>query len=328
LEGVVERKVDLPELRPCLELVAQKSPDWPHSNGGQASPMPLKSNANTIIIEQLTDRLRCLEESTGGDVLAIFSPVRFGLDVVVREAIERLPKKKRKVTVILETTGGYIEVAQRIAQTLHHHYQIVNFIVPNYAYSAGTVLVMCGNEIYMDYFSVLGPIDPQIPRDDRMVPALGYLEQYERLIKKSRDGNLTTAEMAFLLNQFDPAELYMYEQARDLSISLLKEWLVKYKFRNWKRTKTRKLKVTKAMRVKRAEEIAKALNKVDRWNSHGRGIHMSVLRKDLNMVIQDFGDDQGLTSCIKDYHRLLLNYLSTIRHPHVVQTREEFSALS
>jgi Serine dehydrogenase proteinase len=286
--------------------------------------MALKSNANIIIIEQLTQRLRSLETCVGGDVVSIRAPIRFGLDVVVKEAVESIPDKKRKVSIILETLGGYMEVAQRIAQTLRHHYRVVEFIVPNYAYSAGTVLAMSGDAIYMDYFSVLGPIDPQLPKDDKMVPALGYLEQYERLLQKSRDGTLTTAEMAFLINRFDPAELYMYEQARELSISLLKEWLVKYKFKNWKRTKTRKLKVNKAMRVKRAEEIAKALNKIDKWNSHGRGISMEVLRNDLNLIIEDFGEAQNLNNCIKDYHRLLQNYMSTVHHQYIVHTHREF----
>jgi hypothetical protein len=289
--------------------------------------MALKTSANVIIIEQLKERLCSLEACTGGDVLVLCAPIRSGLDGVVREAVDTLPHKKRKLSVILETGGGYIEVTQRIAQTLRHHYRIIDFIIPDCAYSAGTVLAMCGDDIYMDYFSVLGPIDPQVQKDDKMVPALGYLEQYERLVRKSASGDLTTAELALLINRFDPAELYMYEQARELSISLLKEWLVKYKFKNWKRTATRHLKVTKAMRVKRAEEIAKALNKIDKWNSHGRGIHMAVLNRDLKLLIRDFGKIEDLKSCIKDYHRLLQDYLSTVKHLWVVQTRSQFTPL-
>lgn len=278
-------------------------------------------------MEQLKDRLCYLERETGGDALVLCAPIRFGLDVIVREAVDALPKKRRKLSVLLETGGGYIEVTQRIAQTFRHYYRVVDFIIPNYAYSAGTVLVMSGDDIYMDYFSVLGPIDPQISKDDRMVPALGYLEQYERLIKKSAAGKLTTAELALLINRFDPAELYMYEQARELSISMLKEWLVKYKFKNWKRTTTRKVKVTRAMRVERAEEIARALNKIDKWNSHGRGIHMSILRRDLKLLIHDFGKNPSLNDCIKDYHRLLQDYLSMVGNSSVVQTREQFTPL-
>jgi len=287
----------------------------------------VKTSSNVIIIEQLKERLCVLEEVTGGDVLVLCAPIRYGVDVVVREAVDGLPHRKRKLSVLLETGGGYIEVTQRIAQTLRHHYRVVDFIIPNCAYSAGTVLAMSGDDIYMDYFSVLGPIDPQLPKDEKMVPALGYLEQYDRLIKKSAAGTLTTAELAFLINRFDPAELYMYEQARELSISLLKEWLVKYKFKNWKVTKTRKAKVTKEMRVKRAEEIAKTLNKIDKWNSHGWGIHMAVLRKDLKLLIRDFSEIDGLNDSIKNYYRLLQDYLSTVRHTWVVQTPKQFTPL-
>jgi hypothetical protein len=289
--------------------------------------MSLKTSSNSIIVEQLKERLCALEKATDGDVLVICAPIRFGVDIVVREAVDSLPNRRRKLSVILETTGGFIEVTQRIAQTLRHYYRVVNFIIPNCAYSAGTVLAMSGDDIYMDYFSVLGPIDPQLEKDNKMVPALGYLEQYERLIKKSSEGKLTTAELAFLINRFDPAELYMYEQARELSISLLKEWLVKYKFKNWRITATRKLKVTKAMRVARAEDIAKTLNKIDKWKSHGRGIHMAVLRRDLKLLIHDFGEDFKLNECIKDYHRLLQDYLSTVGNSWVVQTREQFTPL-
>src|SRR4029078_10078292 len=122
---------------------------------------------------------------------------------------------------------------QRIVDTLRHHYSIVDFVIPNYAMSAGTVLALSGDAIHMDYYSILGPIDPQLRRSgsQRMVPALGYLVQYERLIAKSRKGELSTAELAFLLQKFDLAELYEYEQARNLSITLLREWLAKYKFK-------------------------------------------------------------------------------------------------
>jgi hypothetical protein len=153
------------------------------------------------------------------------------------------------------------------------------------------------------------------------------LEQYNRLIEKSRKGKLTTAEMAILVNRFDPAELYMYEQAKELSISLLKEWLVRYKFKNWKTTETRKITVTDAMREKRAREIATMLNQIAKWNSHGRGISMAVLRKDLKLIIEDFGQNADLAAAIKDYHKLLKDYQSTARHLSVIHTREEFISL-
>jgi len=41
-----------------------------------------------------------------------------------------------------------------------------------------------------------------------------------------------------LLQQLDLAELHSFEEARELSNSLLKEWLATYKFKDWTITET------------------------------------------------------------------------------------------
>ena len=126
---------------------------------------------------------------------------------------------------------------------------------------------MSGDAIYMDYYSRLGPIDPQVENaSGRMVPALGYLIQWERLLKKANDGNITLPEIQLIVSGFDQAELYQYEQARELSIALLQEWLVKYKFKNWIHTETRGIAVTNTRRRRRAVQIASILNDPDRWH--------------------------------------------------------------
>ena len=51
-------------------------------------------------------------------------------------------------------------------------------------------------------------------------------------ISKSQQGILSNAELV-MLSKIDLADLRMYEQARELTIDLLKRWLVKYKFRTW-----------------------------------------------------------------------------------------------
>ncbi len=167
LASAAARKAALPERRLFLAKEGRRSQEWPQFSDGLIDQMSQNSSANVIIIEQLRERIRTLESITDGDVIVVCAPIRFGLDGVIRGAIERLPKRRRKLSVILETEGGYIEVAQRIAQIFRRYYRTVDFIVPNYAYSAGTVLVMAGDEILMDYFSVLGPIDPQLPKEDK-----------------------------------------------------------------------------------------------------------------------------------------------------------------
>ncbi len=282
-------------------------------------PYDSRETSNRVIIKQLNTRLRELEDNWKADVLAFASPITYGADDAVRDAIEHRRRidpaeapPHTTLAVILETNGGYIEVAERIADTLRHHYQRIDFIVPNYALSAGTVLAMCGDAIHMDYYSVLGPIDPQVQKQANgggFVPALGYLAQYERLIAKSANGDLTTAELAFLIEKFDPAELYSYEQARDLSITLLKRWLVQYRFKDWTVTETAQQPVDDTMRQARAEEIAKKLNETHRWHSHSRGISMEVLRRNLNIKIDDFGADTTRSDLIRSYYCLPKDYM-------------------
>lgn len=282
--------------------------------------------ANNLIEDQLSNCLKNVEEAVGSNVLLFCGPIVYGADEFIRDAVEKLDPKTQKLSLILETNGGYIEVAQRIADTLRHHYTIVDFFIPDHAMSAGTVLVMSGDSIFMDYYSVLGPIDPQLPKEGGMIPVLGYLKQYERLIAKSAKGNLTTAELAFLIQKFDPAELYKYEQASELSVSLLKEWLVKYKFKNWKKTSTHGKTVTAQMKKKRAEDIARALNRTDKWNSHGRGISMDVLRsEDIKLQIEDFGADPKISTSLRVYHKLIKDYASKVGSKNVLHTRDGFT---
>jgi len=290
----------------------------------------IANNANSIIEQELDTHIKALEEELDSDVLTFSGKLSYGADDVIRDAAESIQNKRQKLTVVLETTGGYIEVVQRMVVTLRRHYpNHIGFIIPNYAMSAGTVFVMSGDVIYMDYYSILGPIDPQVgrPGGTGMIPALGYLVQYERLIKKSQAGTLSTAEMTFLIEKFDPAELYRYEQARDLSISLLKEWLVKYKFKTWDKTETRQKTVTKKMKSHRAAAIARLLNKTQEWHSHGRGISMEVLRRKLNLRIEDFGSNANLDQKIKIYHKLLVDYMMRRAQNGVAHTRGRYVPL-
>ena len=77
--------------------------------------------------------------------------------------------------------------------------------------SARTVFAMSGDRIFMNYFSCLGPIDPQIVKNDELVPALSYLNQYQRLSEKAEVGQLNMADIT-LLNKLDLGELYQFEQ--------------------------------------------------------------------------------------------------------------------
>ena len=226
------------------------------------------------IKETLNKRLRKLEEYFKADVIFYYGEIHPSLEKAFRDFIEQLKIDKEfernRLIVFLNTPGGSAETVEKMVSVIRFHYDEVFFVVPDYAMSAGTILCMSGDRIYMDYTSSLGPIDPQVYNGKNWVPALGYLDKVEELIEKSSNNELTEAEFLFL-QKIDLAELRSYEMARNLTIALLKDWLVNYKFKNWN---THSSTGRKLQKVKKRTErkFANNLSNNSIWHSHGRSI--------------------------------------------------------
>lgn len=287
----------------------------------------MKPALDDTIHHLLEEGLKALEAHFAADFLTYFGPFE-GSENSFLKLIEELaddPNKKDKIYIILTTGGGSATVVERLVNILRHHYNEVNFIVPDYAYSAGTIFCMSGDNILMDYFSVLGPIDPQVQnKEGRLVAALGYLDKINELIAKAATDSFTQAEF-IILKDFDLAELRGYEQAKDLTIALLEKWLVKYKFKNWALHRTDPLKlgtiVSEEEKIERAKEIAGHLSNNNKWKSHGRPINIAAL-KELRLEIDDYSNDPIRRKLIRDYYELVSDYVITKGFRIFVQTRK------
>jgi len=273
-----------------------------------------------INVGQLTDHvLRDMNEAVAkafsADCIFINSGMFPPLDDEFRVVVEELTGgvQQNHLVVILQTSGGYMETVERLVSVMRRGYKNVSFVIPNYAYSAGTVLVLSGDEIHMDYYSVLGPIDPQYPGDDgKYLPGMGYLAKFEELrkeINSASDPAKTKAELAYLVKNFEPAQLFHIEQSIAHGESLIMEWLPKYKFKDWVQTETSKKPVDAKMRKARAKKIAGVLGNAKKWHSHGRGISMRELEgDDIKLKVKDFGSDIPLSVSIRNYHGLAVDY--------------------
>jgi len=71
-------------------------------------------------------------------------------------------KSQNKVDIYLETPGGSGETAEEIVEFLHNNFDTVTFVVSGEAKSAGTIIVLSGDEILMTETGSLGPIDAQV----------------------------------------------------------------------------------------------------------------------------------------------------------------------
>lgn len=279
---------------------------------------------DSYIKDQLNRYIAEIGKQLGGtDTIAIVTPIVPGIDIRVRDAIEINDTKQDKIAIILQTHGGIVEVVERIVEVIRNFYEEVIVIVPDIAMSAGTILALSADRIMMDYFSRLGPIDPQIDKNGKLVPALSYLKQYERLNEKAQKGGLTTVEYG-LLQQLDVGDLYQFEHAREHSTELLVKWLSQYKFKDWKITESRRKRVTEDMKLKRAKEIADKLNNPERWHSHGRGISIDILGKELCLRIEDYLKNPELSKNIRGYFNLLMDYLDREKLVSFVHTEGYF----
>ena len=246
--------------------------------------------ANDLVEFVLSESNKAVADYFSSDALILKSPIRFGLDNIVRTEIETLKdgqENTKNLTVLLETTGGFIEVVERIYNVIRKHYEHVNFIV--------------------------GPIDPQMENEnERFVSGLGYLAKFDDLVEKinkAENPENVRAELAYLLKKFDPAELFDLEQARSHSEDLLEEWLSRHKFKDWAVTETSGLPVTDDDRRARASEIAKILGDPQRWHSHGRGIGIKELSsEEIKLKITDFGNIPELNDKVRKYYDLFIDY--------------------
>lgn len=288
----------------------------------------MKLSVDKTVQDLLSKFLLKLEDHFKSDVFSYFGPIADGNENTILKLIEEIAdeNKSDRLTVLLTTYGGSALAVERFVNIIRSRYKEIYFVVPDYAYSAGTIFCMSGDKIFMDHFSVLGPIDPQVQnKDGKWVPALGYLDKINELIEKAKNNELTNAEF-LILKDFDLAELRGYEQARELTITLLKKWLVKYKFKNWKKHRTNKEKLGNRVTIhekrERAEEIAGKLSDNNLWKSHSRPINIETLKNELRLEIEDYSEKKELRRDIRSYYDLLSDYVKMSQNHIFIHTRK------
>lgn len=131
----------------------------------------------------------------------------------------------KPLTLILHTPGGQISGTESIVNYLLAKFNDIEVIVPALAMSAGTMVALAANRIFLGRHSQLGPIDPQIMISNKPVSAQALLAQFS----KARDDisrDPTTAPLwAPLLGQIGPAGVVSAQRANKYSKEMVRDWL-------------------------------------------------------------------------------------------------------
>ena len=246
-----------------------------------------------------------------------------------RKLDDPVKENRKTISVSLQTTRGSAEIVEKLVEILRHHYESVNFIIPDYAMSAGTLFALSGDKIYMDYSSSLSPVNPQVYNGTDWVPALTIWTKWKKWSRNPPRGKLTDVE-ALALKGLDLALLPQYERPRNLTITLLEKWLAQFKFRNWTEHRSNHEKkgktVTDAEKKKRAEQIAENLSNNKIWYSHGLQIGLQKLQKELRLEIEDYSINVDIRTKIRCYVEFLTPYLIPyfIRYESFLHSRNLF----
>lgn len=132
-----------------------------------------KSSTKEQIQARRSQLIRELEEERGTRVITLIhrkEPWSTGDDepeIVLEEsetilqAVRETPSDK-SIDFIVHTEGGLAFAADMMAMALKHHPGKVTVMVPFYAMSSGTYLALAADEIMMEKYSILAPVEPQI----------------------------------------------------------------------------------------------------------------------------------------------------------------------
>lgn len=78
-------------------------------------------------------------------------------------------KNAENALLFLATPGGDPHAGFRIARALQHTYGSFEAVIPGACKSAGTLVVVGANKLYMDDMSELGPLDIQVKKSDEVI---------------------------------------------------------------------------------------------------------------------------------------------------------------
>ena len=139
----------------------------------------------------------------------------------------------RRVALVLQTAGGYVNAARHLAVRLRETVRTLHIVVPHKAISAGTLLCLAAEELVLGVRAELSPLDPNVsaaqpqpgmPASISSADIHAYLDMAEQWfgLDRKRDG----LELFKLLNQkFFPTSLSSFFRSEQQMLSYCQHFL-------------------------------------------------------------------------------------------------------
>ena len=169
---------------------------------------------------QRQELIKQIQAHTGRRLICYVSGSRCLVDrddtIPFADLLHHIPAGE-SIELLLHTRGGNVDAAEKLIRMIKRKTGEADFhiVVPEYAKSAGTLMVLGANRVVMSDASELGPIDPQIRLADGSGQAVqNYLDAYEELAVQLQEnpGNIAARLM---LDKLDPTIVKLCQVAVD-----------------------------------------------------------------------------------------------------------------
>lgn len=205
----------------------RKTQEFPASGGaGLSAPSrtPLFYAENSPRYER--QALICeYQRITGADLIVVIDQI-YPTNMTILEELLSDCDPAKDLRLLLSSPGGDGETALRMLRSMQQRCRELTVIVPDMAKSAATILCLGANHILMGPGGDLGPIDPQMMLDGKMIASakeiVAAVDEAEQRVTQNPDSYTLFASLLADVN------MLMVEQARsalDRSSSLMVEAL-------------------------------------------------------------------------------------------------------
>ncbi|MBV9451007.1 MAG: hypothetical protein JO345_34480 [Streptosporangiaceae bacterium] len=203
--------------------------------------------------------------------------------------------------LILHSPGGSAEAADRLVRYMRSKYSHVRVIVPLAAMSAATMWALSSNEIVMGKHSQLGPIDPQVPIANNLVPASALVRQFQRISDECANDPARLSAWLPTLQQYWPGLLEICTDADELARSLVEQWVSTY------------MLGSDPSKDSKAKAIADYFANSELHKSHSKAIDRDEASQQ-GVVITNLEENQDLQDAVLSVHHA---FMITLQGPTV-----------
>lgn len=207
------------------------------------------------------------------------------LDTLAFEDMLRSISNSEDGCLLINSAGGDPNAAEKLLLMCRKRFE-KSFIaiVPDYAKSAATQLILGCDKILMGYLAELGPIDPQISISSRPYfgepfPARAFIDGLEIIRRKIKKGEEPIDMYIPILSQIRPEIIALCETAIKDSEKTAENWLSKYMLKD---------------NPKKAKEVARKLATGEEYLSHGKTIDYNEAKNILSLKVEKIDENSKL----------------------------------